>query len=56
MWSLVDVARDVADAPFSLARWCSQVRDALDTSNFEAVAEEDKVIAYTGSQQLFEGF
>lgn len=33
-----------------------QVRDALDTSNFESVGEEDKVLAYTGSQKLFEGF
>ncbi|CAN0438904.1 unnamed protein product [Laminaria digitata] len=34
----------------------SQVRSAVDTSNFEAVAEEDKVLAYTGPQKLFEGF
>lgn len=33
-----------------------QVRTALDTSNFEAVSEEDKVLAYTGPQKLFEGF
>ncbi|CAM9656305.1 unnamed protein product [Pylaiella littoralis] len=29
---------------------------ALDTSNFEAVNEEDKVLAYTGPQKLFDGF
>ncbi|CBN75350.1 conserved unknown protein [Ectocarpus siliculosus] len=33
-----------------------EVRTALDTSNFEAVSEEDKVLAYTGPQKLFEGF
>lgn len=33
-----------------------KVRSAVDTSNFEAVAEEDKVLAYTGPQKLFEGF
>lgn len=33
-----------------------KVRDALDTSNFDAVGEEDKVLAYTGDQKLFEGF
>ncbi|CAN0206792.1 unnamed protein product, partial [Ascophyllum nodosum] len=33
-----------------------QVRDALDTSNFDSVGEEDKVLAYTGDQKLFEGF
>lgn len=34
----------------------AQVRSALDTSNFEAVNEEDKVLAYTGPQKLFDGF
>ena len=33
-----------------------QVRSALDTSNFEAVSEEDKVLAYTGPHKLFVGF
>eukprot|EP00903_Cladosiphon_okamuranus_P007650 g7418.t1 len=33
-----------------------KVRSALDTSNFEAVSEEDKVLAYTGPQKLFDGF
>ncbi|CAM9860220.1 unnamed protein product [Scytosiphon promiscuus] len=39
-----------------LRRTVVTVRSALDTSNFEAVSEEDKVLAYTGPQKLFEGF
>ena len=36
--------------------YCPVVANALDTSHFDPIGENDRVVPYTGPQKLFEGF